>query len=76
MGLVTFSHWILDFIVHSPDLPIFGKNSLPLGLGLWNSGPGFIISIILEFILFTGGLMIYRLACKKKAFHKSLPPAV
>jgi hypothetical protein len=36
-ALVTaaaFSHWILDLIVHVPDLPLFG-NSAKVGLGLW-----------------------------------------
>lgn len=36
LGFVVLSHWILDFITHRPDLPIFlGK--FKLGLGLWNS---------------------------------------
>ena len=38
IGAVTFSHWILDLIVHRPDLPILPGNlgHLPLlGFGLW-----------------------------------------
>ena len=66
IGLVTFSHWILDFMVHSPDLPVFGSNSPQLGLGLWTSGPGFIISILLELILLGSGLAIYWLARKRE----------
>src|SRR5258708_31050875 len=41
IGLVAFSHWILDLIVHYPDLPILPGNAggLPLlGFGLWG-GP-------------------------------------
>jgi hypothetical protein len=30
----SFSHWILDFIVHTPDLPLY-DNSAKVGLGLW-----------------------------------------
>ena len=75
VGLVTFSHWVLDFIVHSPDLPILGSNSPQLGLGLWNSGPGFIISILLEIVLLSGGLAIYWVARKKKARQEPVPPA-
>jgi len=59
IGLVVFSHWVLDFIVHPPDLPILFHNSPELGLGLWTSGPGLIISIILEFALLVGGIAIY-----------------
>ena len=36
---VVFSHWILDLIVHHPDLPILPGNfgNLPLlGFGLWS----------------------------------------
>ena len=34
-GLV-FSHWILDLIVHRPDLPIWPGGTVELGFGLWN----------------------------------------
>jgi hypothetical protein len=59
LGLVVFSHWILDFIVHLPDLPLFLEGSPLLGLGLWSSGSGLIASGILEFSLLAGGLAIY-----------------
>jgi hypothetical protein len=38
IGMVSFSHWLLDLIVHRPDLPILPGNwgKLPeLGFGLW-----------------------------------------
>ena len=66
IGLVTFSHWILDFIVHPPDLPLLFSNSPVLGLSLWASGPGFILSIILELALLIGGIAIYLVARKRK----------
>ena len=66
MGLVTFSHWVLDFIVHPPDLPILFRNSPELGLGLWTSGPGLILSLILELVLLIGGIAIYLAARKRK----------
>lgn len=59
VGLVFFSHWILDFIVHTPDLPLFFVGSPNVGLGLWGSGPGLIISGILEILLLSGGLFVY-----------------
>jgi hypothetical protein len=35
VGLTVFSHWLLDFLVHRPDLPLWpGGESV--GLGLWN----------------------------------------
>ena len=65
IGLIVFSHWALDFIVH-PGLPIW-FNSLPLvGLSLWTSGPGYMIAIVLEFMLLIAGIVIYVLARKRK----------
>lgn len=34
-GLV-FSHWVLDLIVHRPDLPLWPGSEIELGLGFWN----------------------------------------
>lgn len=36
VGAAVFSHWVLDFLVHRPDLPLYG-DSAKVGLGLWNS---------------------------------------
>jgi hypothetical protein len=35
VGGAVFSHWVLDFIVHRQDLPLY-DNSAKVGLGLWN----------------------------------------
>ena len=35
VGLAVFSHWILDLIVHRPDLAIY-DDTLKVGFGLWN----------------------------------------
>jgi hypothetical protein len=34
VGLAVFSHWILDLIVHAPDLLIYDGHKM--GFGLWN----------------------------------------
>ncbi len=34
-GLV-FSHWVLDLIVHRPDLPLWPGSSIEFGLSVWN----------------------------------------
>ena len=37
LGTLVLSHWILDLIVHIPDLPLYPGESPKVGLGLWNS---------------------------------------
>jgi membrane-bound metal-dependent hydrolase YbcI (DUF457 family) len=39
LGAVVFSHWILDWITHRPDLPLAPGLTFRTGLGLWNSVP-------------------------------------
>lgn len=63
IGLVTFSHWILDFLMHS-NLSLTFDGSPQVGIGLENSGPGFIFITILDICMLTGGIFIY-LAYKK-----------
>lgn len=35
IGLTVFSHWLLDFLVHRPDLALW-PGGPKVGLGLWN----------------------------------------
>lgn len=38
LGLVSFSHWVLDLLVHRADMPLFpghDLNQLRFGIGLW-----------------------------------------
>lgn len=55
VGLSVFSHWVLDLLVHRPDLPLY-DNTLKVGLGLWNYP---IIAFLLEAGLLAGGLVLY-----------------
>ena len=36
LGALVSSHWVLDFIMHRPDLPLWPGGPVA-GLGLWNS---------------------------------------
>jgi len=58
VGLMVFSHWLLDFIVY-PNLPLLFDGSRLVGLGLITSGPGLIAGIVLEIVLIAGGIAIY-----------------
>lgn len=58
VGLTVFSHWILDFITHRPDLPFFfGVEKF--GLGLWNSVLG---TVAVEAGIFSVGVTLYLLS--------------
>jgi len=38
LGLVAFSHWVLDLLVHRADMPLFpshDSNQFRFGIGLW-----------------------------------------
>jgi hypothetical protein len=65
IAAVVFSHWILDLVVHRPDLPILPGNAgnLPLlGFGLWQIPP---ISALAELVLvLAGGYLYYRSATR------------
>jgi len=50
------SHWVLDVVVHRPDLPLWPPAGPLVGLGLWNHLPA---TIAVEFVLFFVGLYIY-----------------
>jgi hypothetical protein len=67
LGLVVLSHWVLDLIVHPPDLPLLLAGSPVVGLGLWGSGPGLIASIVLELALFVSGLVVYLFYRRRSA---------
>jgi hypothetical protein len=67
LGALVFSHWVLDFIVHVPDLPLLFEGSPLVGLGLWGSGPGLVISGLLEIGLLAGGVAIYWRTRKQTA---------
>ena len=56
MGIAVLSHWFLDLIVHTPDLPLWSDASTKLGFGLWNSA---IATYALEAALLVVGLWIY-----------------
>lgn len=63
VGLLVFSHWILDLITHRPDLPLLGNDSMKFGLGMWNS---FTTTVTIESLMFIGGVWMYMGATKPK----------
>lgn len=63
IGLAVFSHWVLDFIVHRPDLPLY-DNTGKMGLGLWNAPA---LAFGLEAALLFGGICL----CLRGRFARS-----
>ena len=55
VGLAVFSHWILDFVVHRPDLPLY-DNTAKVGFGLWRHVA---FSFPLELIVLGLGAWLY-----------------
>jgi hypothetical protein len=63
IGAVVFSHWLLDLIVHRPDLPILPGNAgnLPLlGFGLWEFPVA--SAIVALALVLVGAYLSYRQA--------------
>ena len=55
VAAASFSHWILELIVHVPDLPLY-DNSAKVGFGLWRH---LALSLPLELILLGVGAWLY-----------------
>ncbi len=65
VGALVVSHWILDLIVHRPDLPLALGESTHVGLGLWHS---VVATVAIEAILFLVGVVIYARATTARDF--------
>lgn len=63
VGAAVLSHWVLDWLVHRPDLPLY-DNSFKVGLGLWNY-PAF--AFMLEIAVLFGGMSLYMKTTKAVA---------
>lgn len=52
----VLSHWLLDYIVHRPDLPLYAGSRL-LGLGLWNHR---VSTMLVELAMFAIAIWLYQ----------------
>lgn len=55
IGLAVVSHWLLDYVTHIADLPLW-PGGPEVGLGLWNSIPG---TLVVEGIFFSAAVFAY-----------------
>ena len=56
VAAVVFSHWLLDLLVHVPDLPLWDDRA-KVGLGLWNHP---VVETALELALLIGAALWLR----------------
>jgi hypothetical protein len=56
------SHWVLDWVTHRPDMPLY-PGGARYGLGLWNSIAG---TMVAEILMFAVGVWMYARATRAK----------
>lgn len=56
IAALVVSHWVLDAIVHRPDLPLAPFGQWAIGFGLWNSVAA---TLVVELGLFAFGVLWY-----------------
>ena len=56
VAAAVFSHWILDALVHAPELPVAGAESMKIGLWLWRNIP---LALGVEALFTAAGLYLY-----------------
>ncbi|HUL80930.1 MAG TPA: hypothetical protein VL131_02245 [Gammaproteobacteria bacterium] len=56
LAALVVSHWLLDAVVHRPDLPLTLGGDARIGLGLWNSIPG---TLAVELAMFAAAVWLY-----------------
>ena len=71
-GAVVLSHWLLDLLVHVPDLTLWGSPP-KLGLGLWNH-PG--IEMPLELGITMAALLYYTWKTRATGMFGRIGPAL
>jgi hypothetical protein len=58
----VMSHWVLDWITHGPDMPLY-PGGPRFGLGLWNSIVG---TMLVEITMFGAGIWLYVRATRAR----------
>jgi|SRR5689334_4406493 len=62
IALLVVSHWVLDWITHAPDMPLYPGGPKE-GLSLWNSVP---LTMVVETLMFAAGLYVYMRTTRAK----------
>ncbi|HEY7169506.1 MAG TPA: hypothetical protein VH417_01595 [Vicinamibacterales bacterium] len=62
LGLLVLSHWLLDYLTHRPDMPLY-PGGPKVGLGLWNSVAA---TLVIEIAMFAYGVFLYVRATRAR----------
>jgi hypothetical protein len=62
IAALVVSHWVLDYITHRPDMPLY-PDGPRVGLGLWNSIPA---TVIVEVVMYLAGVWLYLRATRSR----------
>ncbi len=63
LGIVVASHWVLDFVSHRPDMPLYPGGEMRFGLSLWQSVPA---TFAVEGLMFAAGIALYVQSTKAR----------
>jgi membrane-bound metal-dependent hydrolase YbcI (DUF457 family) len=66
LAVGVFSHWVLDFVTHRPDLPLYPNSATSVGLGLWNWPQR---TMAIESAMFVAGVAIYARATRATSWR-------
>jgi hypothetical protein len=69
LALAVFSHFLLDLLVHVPDLPLAGSDSPMLGFGLWRQMP---VALAVELGFSAAALWLYLGSCQLSRWRRYL----
>jgi hypothetical protein len=62
LSALVVSHWLLDYITHRPDMPLY-PGGAKYGLTLWNSLPA---TMAVETVLYAAGIWIYMTSTRPR----------
>jgi hypothetical protein len=63
LATLVFSHWVLDYVSHLPDLPLWPGPTPLVGLGLWRSVAA---TLLVEGALYGVGIALYFQATRPR----------
>ena len=73
VAIAVAGHWVLDLLVHVPDLPLFFSEDVKFGFGLWHFK---FITIALESAMVVAAYMIYRRSSEAQISNRAMFYAV